>query len=53
MENDGPYVGFQSVDFDVNSDISVGEDELRLGLPKILNSANIVHFPDLICFHFF
>ena len=47
------YVGFQSVDFCVNSDISVREDGLRLRLPEILNSANIVHFPNLICFHFF
>ena len=26
MRKDGPFVGFQSVDFGVNSDISVGED---------------------------
>ena len=25
MQKDGPYVGFQSFDFGVNSDISVGE----------------------------
>ena len=31
MQKDGPYVGFKSVDFGVNSDISVGEDGLRLG----------------------
>ena len=29
MQKDGPYVGFQSVDFDVNSDISV--DGLHFG----------------------
>ena len=31
MLKDGPYVGFQSVDFGVNSDISVVEDGLHLG----------------------
>ena len=31
MQKDGPYVGFQSVDFGVNSEISVGENELHLG----------------------
>ena len=31
MHKDGPYVGIQSVDFGVNSDISVGEDGLHLG----------------------
>ena len=31
MQKDGSYVGFQSVDFGVNSYISVGEDELLLG----------------------
>ena len=31
MEKDGLYVGFQGVDFGVNSDISVGEDGLHLG----------------------
>ena len=28
MQKDGQYVGFQSVDFGVNSDTSVGEDKL-------------------------
>ena len=31
MEKDEPCVGFQSVDFGVNLDISVGEDGLHLG----------------------
>ena len=31
MQKDGSYVVFQSVDFGVNSDISVGEDGLHLG----------------------
>ena len=32
MQKDGPYyVGFQRIDFGVNSDISVGEDGLLLG----------------------
>ena len=31
MQKDEPYVGFQSVDFDVNSDISNGENGLLLG----------------------
>ena len=31
MQKDGPYVGSQSVDFGVNSDISVGEDRLHFG----------------------
>ena len=31
MKKDGLYVLFQSVDFGVNSDISVGEDGLHLG----------------------
>ena len=26
MQKDGPYVGFKTVDFGVNSDISDGED---------------------------
>ena len=30
MQKDGPYVSFQSVDFYINSDISVGEDGLHL-----------------------
>ena len=30
MQKDGPYVGFQRADFDVNSDFSVGEDGLIL-----------------------
>ena len=30
MQKGGPYVGFQSVDFGVNSDISVGEDGFHL-----------------------
>ena len=30
MQKDGLYVSFQSVDIGVNSDISVGEDGLRL-----------------------
>ena len=32
MQKDGPYVGFHSVDFGVNSDISIGEDGLHLGV---------------------
>ena len=31
MPKDGPYVGFQSVDYGVDSDISVNEDGLYLG----------------------
>ena len=31
MQNTGPYVCFQSADFGVNSDISVGGDGLHLG----------------------
>ena len=31
MQKDGPYVGFQSVDFGVNSDISVFEDVIYFG----------------------
>ena len=31
MQKDGPYVDFQSDDFGVNSDISVGEDGLHFG----------------------
>ena len=31
MQKDGPNVGFQSVDFGVNFDISVGEGGLNLG----------------------
>ena len=31
MQKDGPYIGFQSVDFGVNSNISVGEDGLYFG----------------------
>ena len=31
MKKDGPFLGFQSVDFGVNCDISVGEDGLHLG----------------------
>ena len=31
MQKDDPYVGFQSVDFNVNSDIFFGEDGLHLG----------------------
>ena len=29
MQIDGPYVGFQSVDFGVNFDVSVGEELLN------------------------
>ena len=31
MQEGGPYVGFQSVDVGVNSEISVGEDGRYLG----------------------
>ena len=31
MQKDGPYEGFQNIDFGVKSDIFVGEDGLHLG----------------------
>ena len=31
MQKDGPYIGFQGVDFGVKSDISVEEDGLHFG----------------------
>ena len=46
MQKDGPYVGFKSVDFGVNSDISVGEDGLRLGECMFRQSCSFLYFCD-------
>ena len=40
----GPYVGFQSVDFGVNFDISVGEERLRLGECVFRQSYSFLYF---------
>ena len=44
MQKDGPYLGFQSVDFGVNSDISVGEDGLHLGECLFIQSYSFLYF---------
>ena len=44
MQKDGPYVGFQSVDFGVNSDISVGEDGLHFGKCVFRQSYYFLYF---------
>ena len=44
MQKDGPYVGFQGVDFGVNFDISVGEDGLHSGECSLRQSYSILYF---------
>ena len=44
MQKDGPYVGFQSVDFSVNSDISIGKDGLHLGECVFRQSYSFLYF---------
>ena len=44
MQKDGPYVGFQSVDFGVNSYISVGEEGLLLGEFVFRQSYSFLYF---------
>ena len=44
MQKDGPYEGFQSVEFGVNSDISVGEDRLHLGECVFVQSSSFLYF---------
>ena len=46
MQKDGPYVGFQSVDFGVKSDtcISVGEDGLLFGECVFRQSYSFLYF---------
>ena len=44
MQKDGPYAGFQSFHFGVNSDISVGEDGLHLGECVFRQSCSFLYF---------
>ena len=44
MQKNGPYVGFRSINFGVNSDISVGEDGLHLGEYVLKHSYSFFKF---------
>ena len=44
MQMDGPHVGFQSLDFGINFDISIGEDGLHLGECVFIQSYSFLYF---------